>query len=247
MNKKIWKIIIGIALVAVAAIVLLLVFSDNIQKNDKSGEEITLDGRIIQTMEDGYRIDASKSTGESTYDNVLILIDNNEFGEDDYISVSGTYLGTTTYQSAIGLDITAHVVEAEQVTASSYMEANAPTLKTVELDDTKTQLGYSVTLQKIEFAENETRVYVRVGNAGSSEFSVYDFNTKVTQGSTQYEVESSWEADYPKVQSELLPGNETEGIMTFTKLEESNLTVLIQGRSDNWEENLEDFTFEVEL
>ena len=38
-----------------------------------------------------------------------------------------------------------------------YKDALAPTVKTIDVNQTQTQLGYSVTVQKIEYAEKETR------------------------------------------------------------------------------------------
>jgi len=78
-----------------------------------------------------------------------------------------------------------------------------------------------VTLQKVEFAEQETRVYLKVDNNGSDNFSVYSFNSKITQDGKQFGEQDNWEAEYPQIQTDLLVGNSTEGIIVFPTLEPS--------------------------
>ena len=74
-----------------------------------------------------------------------------------------------------------------------------PTIKSVELSRvTQDQLGYSITVEKVEFAEKETRVYVTIQNNGSSNFSAYSFNSKIIQNGKQYEEARNYSADYPR-------------------------------------------------
>ncbi len=49
------------------------------------------------------------------------------------------------------------------------------------MSKTQTQHGLSITIEKVEFADAETRVFVSVRNASSHNASFYDFNAKAVQ------------------------------------------------------------------
>lgn len=128
----------------------------------------------------------------------------------------------------------------------SYKDAVRPALKETEVNQTQTQHGYSVTLQKIEFAEKETRVFVKVTNNGKAEFSLYDYYSKLIQGETQYEDEINYDADYPEIQTSLVSGCTTEGIIVFPATDsEKEMRIMLEGRSDDYSEDFNDFIFTV--
>ena len=54
------------------------------------------------------------------------------------------------------------------------------------------------------------------------------------------------EAEYPEIQSDLLVGNSTEGIIAFPKLNDGAFTVIIDASSENWDEEIKPYTFNVE-
>ncbi len=167
-----------------------------------------------------------------------------ELESDDYVKLTGAVAGTFEGTNAFGGTVTAPQIIATELEKSSYAEVVAPALKTVELDDaTGTQYGYTVSVTKIEFAENETRVYVTVNNNGSDTFSLYSFDAKVIQDGKQYEEESNYDADYPEVQSDLLPGATTEGIITFPAMEQKDLQIVLEAYSENYDEDIEPYTF----
>lgn len=177
---------------------------------------------------------------------VYIYDDDFEVEQKDYLKVVGVVTNEFTGTNAMGGTVTAPAITATDYEVLSYIDACSPTLKTKELNQTQVQHGYSVTVQKIEYSSTETRVYVKVDNKGSDEFSVYSFNAKITQDGRQYEEQDNWDADYPEIQTELLVGNSTEGIIAFPALKEGPFTLLIEGRSGNWRESLAPFTFSVE-
>lgn len=98
-------------------------------------------------------------------------------------------------------------------------------------------------MEKVELAEKETRVYLKVENAGSSNFNLYSFNAKIIQNGKQYEEETNFSADYPDVQTDLSVGVTTEGIFCFPAIEQADFQIVLEGSSDNWEEDLQPYTF----
>ena len=179
--------------------------------------------------------------------NTVVYIDDKDFKvkQNDYLHIVGLVGDSVAGQNAFGGNVSAPIITAKEYEIYSYKDAITPTLKTVEVNQTQSQLGYSVTVQKIEYAENETRAYLKVDNNGSDKFNVYSFNAKITQNGKQYEEQDNWEADYPKVQTDLLVGNSSEGVMVFPAIKESEFTLIIEGNSNNYQEKLEPYTFDI--
>lgn len=238
--KKWWFWLI----IVVAVLVLILLFTPQTEKTP-----IEFSGKVIQLMNNGYRVDASKSMKDSSYDNIMVEATNLDpnIKEGDYVRVKGLYLGTTSYKSTIGLNISAQKVKAEQVDKSSYMEAIAPANKVIDLNQTKAQHRYSITLEKVEFAEEETRLFVKVENNGKAAFRFYDFNVVILQGTKQYEEASNYEADYPEIQSEIRKGIKEEGIIAFPAIAQEDFKIEIEAHSEDYDEDFEDFVFDIKV
>lgn len=184
---------------------------------------------------------------ENNENNTIVYIQDKDFDvkQDDYVRIVGKVGDVFEGTNAFGGTVTAPILAAKEYEVISYKDALMPTLKTIDVNETQTQYGYSVTLQKIEFAEKETRVFVKVENRGSDTFNVYSFNAKITQNGRQYGEQDNWEAEYPEIQSGLLVGNTTEGIIAFPKLNDGEFSVIIDANSENWEEEIEPYTFNI--
>ena len=65
-------------------------------------------------------------------------------------------------------------------------------------------------------------------------------------GNQQLEEASNYDANYPGVQSEILPGVTSEGIIAFPTLPESGqVKVYLEGSSDNYELDFVPFEFDI--
>lgn len=185
---------------------------------------------------------------ENSENNTIVYIGDKDFDvkQDDYIRIVGKVGDVFEGENAFGGTVSAPTITAKEYEVLSYQDALMPTLKTLDVNQTQTQYGYSITLQKVEFAEKETRVYLKVDNQGSDTFNVYSFNTKITQAGNQFEEQDNWDAEYPEIQSNLLVGNSTEGIIAFPKLNDGAFSVIIDASSDNYDEDINPFTFIIE-
>lgn len=185
---------------------------------------------------------------KNSENNTIVCIADHDFKVDvgDYVKVAGIVDEPVTGKNLLGGKVTAPSVIAEKYSILSYQEVVSPAKKTIDVNQTQTQLGYSVTIQKIELAETETRVYIKVKNNGFSNFNVYSSNAKLTQSGKQYEEQINWDADYPKIPTDLRVGNSTEGIIAFPAIKEGTITLTITGRSDNRKENIKPYTFNIE-
>lgn len=214
------------------------------------GRTVSLTGKVFSEPEKDQNgiyfqmfSDAEKSEGNTV---VGYMDPNFEIESGDYVKLTGIVQGKFGGNNAYGGTISAAQVLATELEKSSYMDVVAPAQKTFTSDNaTLTQHGYSVSLTKIEFAEQETRLYITVNNGGKDKFNLYSFNAKIVQDGKQYEEQRNYEADYPEVQTDLLPGTTTEGIIVFPKLEQKNLQVVLEARSEDYQEDFEPYTFDI--
>lgn len=176
---------------------------------------------------------------------IVHFIGNENISSSDYVIVDGVIKGSYDYKNMMGATITALEIETDNVVKSNYITCCAPTIKEVVLDQAIDQYGYSITVNKIEFAENETRVYLTATNDGTNNFSIYTYSMKAVQNQTQYEQQYNYNADYEEVQSELLSGTTTSGIVVFPAMDpEMPLKIYCDGYCDNWDIDIETYVFE---
>ena len=148
----------------------------------------------------------------------------------------------------MGATVTAPAILADKVEVSSYIDVVSPTIATAAAaQPTVDQNGYAVTLEKVELAEDETRLYVSITNNGTGNFSLYSFNSTIIQDGTQYESQFNYDADYPELQTDIRPGVTTKGIMTFPPVQQGPFQVIMEARSENWDERFSEYTFDVNL
>lgn len=168
-----------------------------------------------------------------------------DLSDGDYIKMTGIIRGEYEGENAFGAQILAPQIEANALEIVSYQEAIAPPFLTVIPNTpTQTQHGYSATIEKVELAEKETRVYIKVENNGTAKFSLYSFNSFIIQNGKQFEEETNYAADYPKVQTDLNVGVSTEGIFCYPAIENGGFDVVLEGSSENYSEKLEPFSFD---
>lgn len=213
------------------------------------GRKVTLAGKLLgDPQKDDSGIYFQMYGDPAKYErNTIVKYSNKEasFSGQDYVKITGTIDGAYDGKNIMGGKITAPKIVADSVEKVSYIDAVSPTLKSVDVNSTQNQYGYEVTLQKVEFSSKETRVYVSAKNNGKSNFSAYSYNTKILQGDKQYEEQSNYDAGYQKLQTNLIPGATSEGIITFPALEQKSFTIYLSGFSYNFSEKINPYTFEI--
>ena len=218
--------------------------------DDYIGNCIEIYGKVYNvTTQDGVAIIQLYQDIENSGNNTLVISNStNGVKAFDYVKVKGIVDGKNEYENLLGNKVTALELMASEITPSSYIEAVMPTIKSVDVNETQSQYGYSVTVEKVEFARNETRIYLTVENGGSSNFSLYEWNTVAAQNGTQFEYQHNWDADYPKIASDLRPGNTAKGIIVFPPLAQEDFQLYVNGGSDDfWNEHFEELTFTIHV
>ncbi len=139
----------------------------------------------------------------------------------DYVRVTGTVRGSFEGENPFGANISAVEVEADSVEEVDAAEALDPSQETIQVEQTRQDQGFSVTVDKVEFGEDTTRVYVTARNRTRDNANFFTHNARIIQGSRQVDPERSPQYDFPKPQSDLSPGTETEGVVAFGPVDPS--------------------------
>lgn len=225
---------------------------DKLFENPKSfkGKEVTLGGYIWENKkisstetELGLEVEVSDESKMAVVSYKEGPLESIEY--DNIVKVTGKVTGTKEIKNMLGIKIEVPVIEASKVEISDYMNAVAPVYKTVEVNDTAEQYGITVKLDKVEFAESETRFFVTLTNNSSDPVDFYRDNLVVQNKRLHREMYMSYKAEYPEFDESIEPGASSSGILVFSRLEAENLKLYIQGNSDNYDIELEPFKFDI--
>lgn len=214
--------------------------------------EVTLTGVVFAQVErDDDAVYFQMNQDIENYDNNTIVSYQEpsfELSDGDYVRVTGIVKGTFEGENAFGGTVTAPQILADKCEVVDYKDAVVPTLKEITVAQTLDQYGYQVTVEKIELAEKETRVYVNVANNGGSNFSLYGFNCNLLQGSSQYDYQTNYNADYPEIQTDLIPGMQTSGVICFPAINlDVPFSLLLDASSDNYfNEDVQPYRFDIQ-
>ena len=184
---------------------------------------------------------------ENSDRNTIVYSTAKDVKSGDLVKVFGNILGIQEYENTFGNKMTALELYAKNLEKASYIDAISPTIKSVNVNSKQTQNGYSVTVQKVEFAKNETRVYIKVENQGKSKFSLYRQNVVIEQDNKQFTTQPNYSANYPEIQMDLRVGNVTEGIIPFPVINQKNFKIYIGAHSEDWNEKLDEMIFDIEV
>lgn len=183
--------------------------------------------------------------------NTAVGISDSKFDikNDDVVHIVGTVSDSMSGKNALGGEVSAPVIKADKIEKSDYATAFSPAIKSIDVNKEINQNGYLMKLNKVEIAVEETRIYITITNNTSSKINFYEFNSKLTQGSSQFDEESNYESNYQKVNSDILTGVKSDGVLTFKAVNPAgdNLKIILEGSSDNYEVQFKPFQFDISL
>ncbi len=130
---------------------------------------------------------------------------------DSYVHVRGTVLGSFEGENAFGGAVSAVEVEAEEVERVEPVDAIDPTIKTLEVGQTQSAEGFSMTLQRLEFGPRHTRAYVTARNDGDKAARLDLYRSRITQGSDRSGQTDPFEYNLPKPQRRPATGRADRG------------------------------------
>ena len=175
-----------------------------------------------------------------------------ELKENDYIIVDGEIKGTFEGENAFGGKVTAPMIVADSIEVQSYIDAVVPTIKEIApANAVVEQNGVSLKVDKVEFAEKETRVYLTESNASPDKFSMWVYSIKIVQNGQQIEQDNSmsvYDGNYAQLSSDILPNASSSGVLVFPPMDSSaNFQIYAEGHSDNYQIDFQPFTIDISV
>lgn len=214
---------------------------------------IVITGKIFNEPEvDGENIIIQAYNNPKESEGNFIVSGNSdiEFKSDDYIEVKGVVKGMLEYENAFGGTLSAPLIIAHSIELSSYESAEAPALKSIDVNKTINKRGVKIKLSRIDFAKNETRVYLSINNTTKYDVNVYTYSSKLVDSNRKQHSESS-SYNFPyDLESDLGPKTNTSGAILFDALDYSNLSyveIKLDGSIDDSNYSSLDFKFKVKI
>ncbi len=270
MYKKVWFWgIIATIIIAVVATVILIVTREVKPRFDEDGNPVfvELTDEVYTRAEDylGYHInvkgkvfqvlgDTGTSKGiqiwldpETSEQNMWIYYSNDvNIKQGDYIICTGYIKSITSYDNNYGAELSAPLIVSNDMKKSNYIEVISPTKTAVELSGVKAeQYGYSISVDKVEFAEKETRIYFTAGNKGSEKMYTGVDDAIIIQNGKQYNADENYDAEYEAIPYELYNGATSSGIVSFPAMEVADFQLIVEIHSDNMDEEFDKFIFNI--
>lgn len=264
--KKWWFwTVVGVVLAALVLGTVLLVSRDTKPRLDKDGNpvfieltnkvyknaekykgyHINIKGKVFQVMGDngtskGIQVWLDPETCEQ---NLMIYYNTDvDVKQGDYISCSGYIDSVTKYKNAYDAELYAPLVYSTNLQKSTYMDVMAPTTETITPDDLKKESsGYTVMVQKVEFSEKETRVYVSVANKGKA--TLYVGDSVIIQDGKQYKATANYEANYDEIPYEIVKGASNAGVLVFPAIKTNDFELNLDIHSEDYDEKLGEYAF----
>lgn len=227
------------------------VFSD---PDKYEGKYIQLTGKIFNGPdkdEDYVAYQAWHDITNSDKDFIFGLENDDSFAIDDYVSIDGVITGTFEGENVMGGTIVCPMIHADTVEKLSYIDAVVPTISEIVPENAVAeQNGISIKVDKIEFAEKETRVYLTETNGSSDKFSFSVYDIKIIQNGQQISQDSSsmsmYDGDYAELPYDILPNASSSGVLVFPAMDSSaSFQIYAEGYSDNWELEFAPFTIDI--
>jgi len=169
----------------------------------------------------------------------------------DYIKVDGKIAGTFEGENMFGGTVTAPLIESDSIEVMSYMDAIVPALQEITPENAiAEQTGLSFKVDKVEFAEKETRVYITETNSSPDSCTISVYDIKILQNGQQINQDSSsmstYNGNYAELPYDLLSGASASGVLVFPAMDSSaSFQVHIEAFSDNWEIQFSPFVIDV--
>ncbi|QYY44720.1 hypothetical protein ACKE5C_18970 (plasmid) [Aneurinibacillus thermoaerophilus] len=214
------------------------------------GRQVEYYGKVFTDVErnaDGTFIQAWADPKNSTGNTIISYGDPNlDVKNGDLIHVIGTIRDKFTGQNAFGAEIVAPLIDATSIEKATYTDLY-PAIKTIEVNQEQNHKGFVVKVHKVEIAEQETRVYVSVENKRKNDISLFTHKTRIIEGERQLDVEDNFEANYPKLQSDIAPGVTSEGVLVFKPMapDISSFKLQFEGMSSDFVTQIAPFEFTI--
>ncbi len=181
----------------------------------------------------------------------IVFLNNPSFKikDGDYVIIKGWVIDIYEGKNLLGGIINGINILADSIDITKRSNAIAPAEKTLTINETKTQNNFSVTVEKVEIAKEETRIYLSVKNSSQDKVSFYTYDSKIVQGDKQIEIKNIFENE-EELPNEFLPNVEMEGVIIFSPIDYTKKSLILYldtPYSRDFRLDFEEFIFDINL
>lgn len=194
-----------------------------------AGKYIKFSGKASVTDETDESYGLQVYVDPDYNDSVLVEVSkdlvSDPISSDDYLSIDAKIEGAFEGQTVMGVDSTWARLTAVSVEKSTYMDTFVPTVKEISPNVSVDQNGFVVTVDKVEYADTETRIYLTVTNNTGYNTSYGVYSIRLIQDGQQIEQDqsssSAYMGDYPQLSYDVSAGASTSGVLVFPTIDQN--------------------------
>lgn len=203
--------------------------------NSYKGAQVVIVGKVFDVQQDakGTYFQMWADPKNDNWNTLVAVADPTlQLKEGDYVRVAGAVKQNYTGKNAFGAEVSAPVIVASGVTPTTALAAASPAIAT-DGRASYTVSGITTTVRKVEFAADETRVYVTVVNNSDAPFNLYTSSVRAVSGGVQ--VDSTYTGDgYPELADSIDSGARSSGVIVFDHMDPSApLKLTFEGYSED--------------
>ena len=187
--------------------------------DEHAGKEIDVIGQLLDNPESNgdqvaFQMFADPKNAEWS---TIVHTDSEslDLRTDNYVHVRGEVLGEMVGENAFGGEVRAVEVDAYSVERVEGVEAIDPTLDTLEVGQTQSGEGLSITLESLDLGTKHVRAHVTARNEGEKTAKLNLDRSKFVQGGERIGARDPYDYSVTKPRSGLPTGEETEGTVIF--------------------------------
>ncbi len=206
--------------------------------NAHKGASVVLTGKVftVERDKDATYVQMWADAKNSEENTVVGIADPSfQINEGDLVKVRGAVKGKFSGKNAFGAEVSAAVVLADSITKVSPLALRSATI-TFAKGKAWTFSGITIHPWRVEWAADETRVFVKVTNRSSAALSVYGTSSHMIADGRQFDATFSTN-DYPELSSDLQPGASTSGVIVFPAMDANaaEVRLTVEASSENFD------------
>jgi len=213
------------------------------------GKWVSFTGKVLSFESDTDGVYLQVYTDPQNYGGNVVVHSTDTsltFFTDDYVFVEGKVEGIFARENMSGEELNLAKINATTIEGADYISAMSPTIAEIFPAASMEQHGFTLTVEAVEFAETETRVYVTAINNTGEEYALYTYSMAIIQNGHQFEIQNNYDANYEALPSDIPDTILASGIVSFPALDATTPFQLIaEGQSNNWELEFVPFTIDI--
>lgn len=188
------------------------------EPNAHKGASVEIVGQVFMVEQDADAsyIQMFADPEDSEWNTIVVTEPGFEVDEEDYLSVQGVVREALEGENAFGGSVSAPIVDAARVEVVTAA-AMHPTVERLRRQS-ETLGGVTITVSKVEVADEQTRVFVKAQNDSGADFQM-DTDPGVVSGGKQVKSADTFDTGYPELAFDLSPGASTDGVLLFEAID----------------------------